>query len=95
MKVAISVNQAGKIVSHLGKAKLFAIYEKDRDDIKFIEERVTDGNHQNHIIEDIKDCDVVISGKIGQGMVGSLAEIGIDAMVEDKLDDPVEVLNKI
>ena len=95
MKVAISVNQAGKIVNHLGKAKIFSIYQKNGAEIEFIEERVTDGNHQNHIIEDIKDCDVVISGKIGQGMVESLAEIGIEAMVEDKLDDPVEVLNKI
>ncbi|OCL27250.1 dinitrogenase iron-molybdenum cofactor biosynthesis protein [Orenia metallireducens] len=95
MKVAVSVNSNEEIISHLGKAKIFYIFSKDSEEITFIESRVTDGNHENHIIEDIKDCDVVISGKIGRGMVESLRGLGIKAIIETTTLNPVKAIAKI
>ncbi|GAB6098734.1 hypothetical protein JCM16358_06130 [Halanaerocella petrolearia] len=95
MKVAVSVNNEGEIIPHLGKCKLFKVFKKDDENIQFIEDRITDGNHQNHIIEDINDCDIVISGQIGKGMIKNLAQLGIEAIVEEETDDPIKAISKI
>jgi len=95
LKIAVSVNNNEEIVSHLGKAKIFYIFSKDKEEISFIESRVTEGNHENHIIEDIKDCNTVISGKIGTGMVESLKKLGIKAITEKSTLNPVKAIAKI
>ncbi|WP_018247474.1 NifB/NifX family molybdenum-iron cluster-binding protein [Orenia marismortui] len=95
MKIAVSVNSSEEIVSHLGKAKIFYIYSKGPEGICFLDIRVTDGNHQNHIIEDIKDCDIVISGKIGEGMINSLGDLGIEAIVDEETLNPIEAISKL
>lgn len=95
VKVAVSVNEAGEIIPHLGKSKIFHVFFKHENQVEFVENRVTDGNHQNHIIEDIKDCETVISGKIGEGMIESLQEMGIEAVVETEIVDPIEAVKKL
>ena len=95
MKIAVSIGETGTISSHLGKSKIFFIFSKDGEEIKFLERRLSEGNHTNHIIEDIKDCDVVISGKIGDGMIESLKKMGITAVVEEKVLDPMEAIAKL
>jgi len=94
MKIAVSVNQDGEIMEHLGWCKLFNIYQQ-QDKLDFLESRETDGNHQNHIIEDIKDCDVIISGKIGAGMVENLKKLGIEPIVERDTKDPILAIDKL
>lgn len=95
MKVAVSISDSGMVSSHLGKSKIFFVFSKEGDEVTFLERRVTDGNYQNHIIEDIKDCDAVISGKIGDGMVESLKKINIKAIVEENTADPMEAVEKM
>ncbi|WP_320047009.1 NifB/NifX family molybdenum-iron cluster-binding protein [uncultured Ilyobacter sp.] len=95
MKVAVSVNDSGMVSSHLGKSKIFLVFSKVGNEVAFLERRVTDGNHTNHIIEDIDDCDAVISGKIGDGMVESLKKINIKAIVEENIADPLEAVEKM
>jgi predicted Fe-Mo cluster-binding NifX family protein len=43
----------------------------------------------------IKDCNTVISGKIGTGMVESLKKIGIKAITEKSTLNPVKAIAKI
>jgi predicted Fe-Mo cluster-binding NifX family protein len=81
MKIAVSVDKKGAIAPHLGKCKLFHIYKKEGNNIEFFEEIETDGNYQNHIIEDIMDCDYVISAQIGEGMIENLKSVGIEPVV--------------
>ena len=95
MKVAVSINEEGKISSHLGKAKIFYVFEKINEKVKFLQKRTTEGNHTNHIIEDIKDCDVIISGKIGDGMFENLKKNGIKPIVEENISNPKEAVEKL
>lgn len=95
MKVAVSINEEGKISSHLGKAKIFYVFEKINEKVKFLEKRTTEGNHTNHIIEDIKDCDVIISGKIGDGMFENLKKNGIKPIIEENISNPKEAVEKL
>ena len=93
MKIAVSINEEGLIAPHLGKCKLFQIFFREGNLIEFLEERETDGNHQNHIIDDIMDCDYVISAQIGEGMIENLKSLGIKPVVENKVSDPFEAVN--
>ncbi|WP_319202923.1 NifB/NifX family molybdenum-iron cluster-binding protein [uncultured Ilyobacter sp.] len=95
MKIAVGVNDAGMIASHLGKTKIFLIFSKVGDEVSFVERRVTDGQHTNHIIDDINDCDAVISGKIGAGMVESLKKISIEAVIQEDIADPFEAVESM
>jgi len=95
MKVAVSVNELGEVIPHLGKCKIFYIFTMEDGKIEFIESRITDGNHQNHIIEDIKDCEVVISGQIGEGMIENLEKLGIKAVIEEEINEPVEAVSNL
>ena len=95
MRIAVSVDGNEKISKHLGKCKTFLIFEKENENVNFGEVRTTDGNHQNHVIEDIKDCQYVISAKIGEGMVANLEKMGIKAVEESETDDPMEAVKKI
>jgi len=88
MKIAVSIDEEGLIAPHLGKCKLFMIFFKKGGLIEFVEERNTQGNHQNHIIEEIIDCDYVISSQIGDGMIESLKNMGIEPIVEKNIFDP-------
>lgn len=95
MKVAVSINSTGMVSPHLGRCKVFLIFSKNGDEVEFVERRTTEGNYENHIIEDIKDCDAVISGKIGDGMVESLSKLGIAAIIENTIYDPIEAVKKM
>ncbi len=95
MKIAVSISDDEKICPHLGKAKSFCIFIKENNSIKFVEIRSTKGNYQNHIIDDIEDCQVVISGQIGEGMIKSLALKGIKAIVENETQNVLEAVNKV
>jgi predicted Fe-Mo cluster-binding NifX family protein len=92
MKIAVSIDKEGFIAPHLGKCKLFQIFIKEGDQIKFQEERETEGNHQNHIIDEIMDCDCVISAQIGDGMIENLKSLGIKPIVENVVLDPFEAV---
>ncbi|MGM0509109.1 MAG: NifB/NifX family molybdenum-iron cluster-binding protein [Fusobacteriota bacterium] len=94
MKIAVGVNRKGMVSPHLGRTKTFFIFEKNEDKIKFIDKRISTENHTNHIIEDIKDCNMVISGKIGQGMIENLEKMGIKAIVETEVYNPKKAAEK-
>jgi predicted Fe-Mo cluster-binding NifX family protein len=94
MKVAVSVNEAGEIIDHLGQTELFHIYEKNGESVEFVEDRLTDGAHQNHLIEEIDDCKAVISGLMGPGMAEDLADLGLEAVEEKETVDPIEAIEK-
>jgi len=99
MKIAVSVDEEGLIAPHLGKCKLFHVFFKDGDLIELLEERKTEGNYQNHVIEDIMDCDYVISAQIGEGMLENLKNMGnnmgIIPVVEEKISDPFEAVKAL
>ena len=95
MKIAVSVDEEGLIIPHLGKASWFKIYSKTGDSIEFIEEIETSGNHTNHIIDEINDCDVVISGQIGEGMIENLKSLGIKAIAITDTDDPIGAIERL
>lgn len=92
MKIAVGVNDSGMVSSHLGKTKIFLIFSKVGDEVAFLERRVTNGDHTNHIIDDINDCDAVISGKIGAGMVESLKKMMVKAVILEDIADPLEAV---
>lgn len=94
MKIAVSVDEEGNVAPHLGKCKLFHIYTKECNKIEFLEEIETDGNYQNHIIEDIADCDYVISAQIGEGMIENLKSLGIEPVVSVGFS-PVEAVKAL
>lgn len=95
MLVAVGVDENDKITSHLGKTRIFMVFDRVGEKIKFVEMRKTSGEHKNHIIEDIKDCKFVISGQIGAGMMDNLIVTGITPVVESKTDNPIEAVKRL
>lgn len=95
MKVAVSINSNGMIAPHLGRTKLFFIFEKNGDKVKFLEKRESIKINNDHIIDEITDCKYVISGKIGDGMVESLKKDGIKAIIEEDTFNPKEAVEKL
>ncbi|MBZ4683948.1 MAG: hypothetical protein PWP46_946 [Fusobacteriaceae bacterium] len=95
MRIAVAVNEFGKISSHLGKATIFFIFTLEKSKAIFVEKRDVEGNFTNHIIDDIKDCCYVISSKIGEGMKENLIKMGIIPIVEIFTDNPKEAVEKI
>lgn len=94
MKVAVSVNEEEQIAPHLGRCKIFYIFEV-KEEIQFMEMRVTDGKYHNHRIHAVMDCDAVISGQIGDGMKENLRELGIEPIVEWEESNPLKALAKL
>lgn len=72
MKIAVSVDEMNNIAPHLGKCKIFNIYKKEGKKVALIDVIKTHGDYVDHVIEEILDCNVVISGQIGEGMIKSL-----------------------
>lgn len=95
MKIAVSVGGDEKICPHLGKAKIFLVFVKEGNKVNFLEVRETEGNPQNHIISDIEDCQVVISGEIGEGMMNSLQKNGIKGVVEKETTDVMKAIQNL
>jgi len=92
MKVAIASDDKVNISNHFGRAQGFSIFEIDKDEISSQEYRVnagkSDGNcgSCNHamMIDNIKDCEVVISYGMGQRIYDDLAASGIKAVVTEE-----------
>lgn len=95
MKIAVSVDENGMVSGHLGRNKIFLIFDANESKVEFIDKRITDGRHENHIIEDIKDCTYVLSAQIGEGMVKNLANMGITAVVETEITNPRKAVKKM
>jgi len=95
LKVAVSINNSGIVAPHLGRAKMFFIFNKTKDEVRFLEKRLCTGQYHDHIIEDIKDCQAVISGKIGDGMAENLRKVGIQSFVIKDISNPKEAVEKI
>lgn len=95
MKIAVSINSNGMIAPHLGRSKLFFIFEKVEAKIKFLEKRESEKLNTDHIIEEITDCEYVISGKIGDGMIESLKTVGIKAVIEESILNPKKAVEKL
>ncbi len=95
MKIAVNVDKKGNVAPHLGKAEKFYIYNYEKGVVKFIEERTGKGSYPEHIIDEILDCDVVIAAQIGEGMIETLENQGIKAIVKNKILDPVEIIENL
>jgi len=99
MKIAVSINNFGMISPHLGRSNLFYIFSKVGNEVEFLETRKRKSNletvMENDLIENIKDCDMIISGKIGNNMMEQLKNKGIKTIVEEKTFDPLEAIKKI
>lgn len=95
LKIAVSVDENNNIAAHLGKCRIFNIYTKEGKEVNLLEVIKTDGNYTNHIIEEILDCDVVISAQIGEGMIKSLRKRRIRPYVELDTFNPIEAIEKI
>jgi len=95
LKIAVSVDEMNNIAPHLGKCKIFNIYKKEGKKVELIEVIKTNGNYTDHVIEEILDCSVVISGQIGEGMIKSLRKRRIRPYIELETTEPLEAVNKI
>lgn len=95
MRVAVSVNEDEMIASHLGRCRTFYVFNKEEQDIKFVEMRSASGEGKEHFIPALQDCSVIISGQIGEGMIQGLAEAGIKAVVERTTTDPLEAVKRL
>ncbi len=95
MKIAVSVDKEGKVAPHLGRAETFFIYNYENGTVDFIEKRIGKGSYTDHIIDEILDCGAVISGQIGEGMIQNLDNLGIKAIIETEVPDPVKAIEKI
>ncbi|MFZ5965692.1 MAG: NifB/NifX family molybdenum-iron cluster-binding protein [Bacillota bacterium] len=95
MRIAVSVDDMNHIAAHLGRCKIFHIYGKEGDHVELLEVIKTAGVHTDHIIEEILDCHVVISGQIGEGMIRSLRKRKIRPYIELDTIDPMEAVKKI
>lgn len=95
MKIAVSVDEMNNIAKHLGKCKIFNIYKKEGKKVELIDVIKTHGDYTDHLIEEILDCNVVISGQIGEGMIKSLRKKRIRPYVELETIDPLEAVEKI
>ena len=94
MKVAVGVNDFGIVAGHLGKTKSFFIFEVENQNVEFLEMRDSESDKSNHIIEEIKDCEAVISGSMGDGMSENLKKNSITPVIEDKIVDPKDAVEK-
>lgn len=95
MKIAVNVDNEGNVAPHLGKAESFFIYKYENGVADFIEERAGKGSYTDHVIDEILDCDAVISARIGEGMIQNLDNLGVRAIIEPEILDPVEAIENI
>lgn len=108
-KIAVGSSDGVYIDEHFATALQFLIYEVDGDNYEFIEKRVNEElcecsrYHENKfapLIEKIKDCRVLLVGKIGYGAAAVLQENGIDSYgicesVDVALDKIVKYYGKL
>lgn len=95
MLIAVGVDENDQVSPHLGKTKLFMIFDRVKDDVKFVEMRKSSGEHKDHMIEDIKDCKFIISGQMGNGMFDNLQLMGITPVIETRTKNPIEAVRRL
>jgi predicted Fe-Mo cluster-binding NifX family protein len=91
MKIAIASDDEIHIADHFGRALGFVIFEIENDIILNKEYRKNVGKHTGEcgscdhdmMIDNIKDCDVVISYGMGRRIFADLSKNNLQAFVTD------------
>jgi predicted Fe-Mo cluster-binding NifX family protein len=91
MKIAIASDDEIHIANHFGRALGFVIFEIEKDVILNKEYRKNIGKHTGEcgscdhdmMIDNIKDCDVVISYGMGRRIFADLSKNNLKAFVTD------------
>ncbi len=102
MKIAVASDDGKTISSHFGRARGFVILEIENGEIKSrsyipntftghargMHEREPHHRHDSHaaIIENLRDCKVVISHGMGRRLYEDLTSAGIEVYVTDETD---------
>jgi len=90
-KIAVASKDGISINLHFGHADVFWIYQVGLGKCQFLEKREVEkychGQSSNAsamtlILETIKDCDAVLTAKIGDGPREKLARIGVSAVTD-------------
>lgn len=103
MKIAIPTNDKETLAARSGRAQWFLIF--DIEDKKIVNTTEESNNHEHHahgeehshnhghshadMIEQLKDCDLVITKKVGPhfGAELKIANIEVKICQEDKIED--------
>ena len=89
LRIAVASKEGQAVSEHFGHARLFHIYDVDKDHCTFIEKRDVDhyclGGHSDKnalagILEAVSDCQSVFVAKIGDGPTDKLNARGIEAV---------------
>lgn len=91
LRIAVASKEGLAISEHFGHAKLFHIYDVQKKQCTFVEQRNVDhyclGGHSDKnalagILEAVSDCQSVFVAKIGDGPTEKLNNRGIEAVSE-------------
>jgi len=91
LRIAVASKEGLAISEHFGHAKLFHIYDVQKDHCNFVEQRNVDhyclGGHSDknalvRILEAVSDCQSVFVAKIGDGPSEKLKSRGIEPVSE-------------
>lgn len=92
MKVAVATDDKEHVSLHFGRAQGFMVFNIEGNTIKECEYRENFGKSQGFcgscdhqkMIENIKDCDTVISHGMGQRIYDDLTKHGIKAFITEE-----------
>lgn len=101
-KIAVATKDGISVNVHFGHAKMFWVYQLLAGGVQLLEKRevdhychgqVGDQSAMQKILASIKDCDVMLCAKIGDGPRQKLENIGVQAVADyayEAIDEAVK-----
>jgi len=87
-RIAIPSDDRRTIAPHFGRASGFLVFDYDGTGITGGYRPLPEGSAHDHerIVDTIRDCDVVIAGGMGGGMMSALYRAGIEVAISTVAD---------
>lgn len=82
-RIAIPSDDRRTVAQHFGRAAGFLVFEYDGGALTSEYRPLTEGTAHDHerIVDVLRDCDVVIAGGMGGGMMSALYDAGIEVAI--------------